>query len=188
VLQINLDHLQAIFAHAESTYPEECCGLLLGQVEPQASTGYRFECRRLVEVWATENAWNAEAEVEMRAMRGSSLCGAIAPETGVAETGVAETATSPLTKTRRYWIDPKEILEAQRHARSKNLDIIGIYHSHTDHAAVPSECDRLCAWSHYSYLIVSVQQGRGQDVLSWKLDENRQFQSEEVWTVAPISP
>ncbi|MBD2070977.1 M67 family metallopeptidase [Leptolyngbya sp. FACHB-671] len=167
VLQINSDHLQTIFAHAERTYPEECCGLLLGQVEPQASAS-QTETHRLVEVWATENTWNAEAEAEMRA---------IAPET----------ATHPLTKDRRYWIDPKEMLEAQRYARSKNLDIVGIYHSHTDHAAVPSECDRLCAWSHYSYLIVSVQQGNVQDVLSWRLDEKRQFQSEEILTVAPTS-
>jgi len=167
MLQIDPEHLQAIFAHAERTYPEECCGLLLGQLESQVSAS--CENHRLVEVWATENAWSVETEAEMRV---------IAPET----------AAHPLTKTRRYWIDPKEMLEAQRYARSKNLDIVGIYHSHTDHAAVPSECDRLCAWSHYSYLIVSVRQGSAQDVLSWKLDENRQFQSEEILTVAPTSP
>jgi proteasome lid subunit RPN8/RPN11 len=168
VLQINPDQLQTIFAHAERTYPEECCGLLLGQIESQASSS-PGKNHRLVEVWATENAWDAEAEAEMQA---------IAPET----------ATHPLTKTRRYWIDPKEMLEAQRYARSKNLDIVGIYHSHTDHAAVPSECDRLCAWPHYSYLIVSVQQGSAQDVLSWRLDEKRQFQPEGILTVAPTSP
>jgi proteasome lid subunit RPN8/RPN11 len=168
VLQINSEHLQSIFVHAERTYPEECCGLLLGQVESQASANHS-ENHKLVEVWETENAWSAETEAEMRV---------IAPET----------ATHPLSKTRRYWIDPREMLEAQRYARSKKLDIIGIYHSHTDHAAVPSECDRLCAWSHYSYLIVSVQQGSAQDVLSWRLDENRQFQSEEILTVAPTSP
>ena len=40
--------------HAESAYPEECCGLLLGRVTAGVKT--------LVEVWPTENAWSAEAE------------------------------------------------------------------------------------------------------------------------------
>jgi proteasome lid subunit RPN8/RPN11 len=77
------------------------------------------------------------------------------------------------------------MLKAQKDARDRNLDIIGIYHSHPDHPAVPSEFDRAIAWQRYSYVIVSVQQGKTCDLQSWSLDDNCQFQSEEILTLSP---
>jgi len=50
VLELSIDHLWAIRAHA-GTYPDEC-GLLLGNLSKDNKT--------LVEVMATENAWSAE--------------------------------------------------------------------------------------------------------------------------------
>lgn len=72
------------------------------------------------------------------------------------------------------------MLKVQKEARDRQLDIIGIYHSHPDHPAIPSEFDRLCGWQAYSYIIVSVLQGKARDVLSWSLDDNHQFQPEEI--------
>jgi proteasome lid subunit RPN8/RPN11 len=60
------------------------------------------------------------------------------------------------------------------------MNIIGIYHSHPDHPAVPSESDRLLAWSAYSYIILSVQSNGVADYRSWTLDEEQQFQEEEI--------
>jgi proteasome lid subunit RPN8/RPN11 len=60
------------------------------------------------------------------------------------------------------------------------MKIIGIYHSHPNHPAVPSESDRLLAWSAYSYVILSVAAGGIADYRSWTLDEERQFYEEEV--------
>ena len=104
----------------------------------------------------------------------------------MAADGPDQEADPSLTKTRRYWIDPKEMLEAQRHGRHRQLDIIGVYHSHTDHPAIPSECDRACAWLHYSYMIVSVHQGSTQDMRCWSLDESEQFQHEEMITTPSL--
>jgi proteasome lid subunit RPN8/RPN11 len=77
------------------------------------------------------------------------------------------------------------MLKAQKQARDRNLDIIGIYHSHPDHPAVPSEFDRAIAWQQYSYIIVSVQQGKACDLKNWSLDDDHQFQPEEMLTVSP---
>lgn len=84
------------------------------------------------------------------------------------------------SKADRYWIDPVEMLAVIRDARMRNLDMIGVYHSHPNHPAIPSECDRQLAWQQYSYVIISVQQGMANDLYSWRLDENHQFQPETV--------
>ncbi len=159
VLQLTVDHLQLVRAYGEQTYPHECCGLLLG-IQSRAEAG---GCRTVVELWSTQNTWNAEAAALME-------------------------SPLSLTSASRYWIDPKDILNAQRYARNRQLDIIGVYHSHPDHPAVPSECDRTLAWVGYSYMIVSVLEGNAQDLLSWSLDKDHQFQPEPLLIMGDRRP
>jgi proteasome lid subunit RPN8/RPN11 len=143
--------LQAIQAHADRTYPEECCGLLLGTIAADEKVVH--------EVYTTPNAWDQDVATVLNDREG-------------------------LTKTRRYWIAPEDSLAAMREAHQRDLDIIGIYHSHPDHPAIPSECDRAIAWSQYSYLIVSVEQGTAIDCRSWILNEQHQFDPETIQLAA----
>lgn len=145
------EHIRVIYNHAESTYPEECCGIILGTMNDIEKT--------VVEVWQTENVWGKETAGDFLE---------------------AETITD---KRRRYAIAPVDLLKAQKTARDLNLNIIGIFHSHTDHPAIPSEFDRTYAWQGYSYIIVSVQQGKSDQMQSWYLDDSSQFQPEEIVTV-----
>ncbi len=138
--------------HAESTYPEECCGLLLGLL--------RGDVKTLVEVLPTQNSWGDEGVDDFQAIESS--------------------AQRKSSKRNRFSIAPKVMLQAQKDARDRNLDIIGIFHSHPDHPAVPSEFDRAIAWQQYSYIIVSVQQGKACDLKSWSLNDEHQFQPEEI--------
>lgn len=71
----------------------------------------------------------------------------------------------------RYEIPVRELLEAQREARERELEVIGYYHSHPDHPARPSERDRAEAWPGVSYLIVGVERGTAGEVTSWRLGE-----------------
>jgi proteasome lid subunit RPN8/RPN11 len=146
-IALSESHISSIRTHAESTYPEECCGLLLGQVSNDSKT--------LVEVLPTKNAWSAESENIWPEQKG-------------------------LTEKRRYAISPQEMLKAMKEGRDRNLEIIGIYHSHPDCAAVPSECDRIGAWPQYSYIIISVRQSVSEDLRSWILDTDSNFQAEEI--------
>jgi proteasome lid subunit RPN8/RPN11 len=79
------------------------------------------------------------------------------------------------SKCDRYEIEPKEMLAAMKLARSENLEIIGIYHSHPDHPARPSESDRQLAWAQYIYLICSVEGGIVTNMTAWRLDDREQF-------------
>ncbi|ABB56191.1 Mov34/MPN/PAD-1 family protein [Synechococcus elongatus] len=77
----------------------------------------------------------------------------------------------------RYQVDPQALLQAQRYCRDRQWQILGIYHSHPDHPAVPSECDRQQAWPEYVYLIASVTQGKIEDCRCWHLNDQRQFEA-----------
>ncbi|WP_052334385.1 M67 family metallopeptidase [Kamptonema formosum] len=109
VIKLHPQHLQSIRAHAESTYPEECCGLLLGAISRDEKT--------VREVRPAPNAWTAETAEEL-------------------------SADASLTKKRRYVIEPRSMLEAQREARNRQLVILGFYHGSIPVVQrSPNECD-----------------------------------------------
>lgn len=81
----------------------------------------------------------------------------------------------------RYLIAPSDLLAAEKEASRLALDVIGVYHSHPDHPARPSEYDRDHAFPWYSYLILSVAGGEPQDLTSWVLRDDRSgFDAEEL--------
>ena len=82
----------------------------------------------------------------------------------------------------RYVIAPGEYLEAERAARKENLDIVGVYHSHPDHPAVPSRTDlELATFPGYAYVIVSVENGKAAALSAWSLAADRsRFLTEEM--------
>lgn len=85
----------------------------------------------------------------------------------------------------RFLIGPLEMLRGERHARALGLDIVGIYHSHPDCPAVPSQFDLDHAWPVYSYIIVTATAHGIDDFRSWELREDRSgFDEESVETLA----
>lgn len=73
----------------------------------------------------------------------------------------------------RYLISPDDLLRLEREVRADGLEIVGYYHSHPDHPAVPSAYDAAHAWPWYSYLIVRVEQGQPREAASYTLDPHR---------------
>ncbi|HSU65379.1 MAG TPA: rhodanese-like domain-containing protein [Tepidisphaeraceae bacterium] len=71
----------------------------------------------------------------------------------------------------RFSIDPRAQLKAEREAEAAGLAVLGFYHSHPNHPARPSEYDRDHGWPFYSYVIVSVMDGKPADMTSWVLNE-----------------
>jgi proteasome lid subunit RPN8/RPN11 len=73
----------------------------------------------------------------------------------------------------RYLIAPDDLRQLERAVRESGQEIVGYYHSHPDHPARPSVFDAEHAWPWYSYLIVRIDRGRGADMASWVLDDER---------------
>lgn len=59
----------------------------------------------------------------------------------------------------RYFIDPKDLLKAEKDARALDLEVVGYYHSHPDHPAFASVTDSAKSWEPYVYFILSVRNG-----------------------------
>ncbi len=86
----------------------------------------------------------------------------------------------------RFLIGPEEMLRGERHARSLGLDVVGIYHSHPNAPAVPSQFDLDHAWPAYSYIIVAVTAAGAGDLNSWVLRDDRSgFDAEPIQRTSP---
>ena len=115
MIQIQPEAWQLMVSHAQATYPNECCGAMLGTVDGDVKT---------VKIGvAIENAF----------------------------TGVQH---------ERYELRPEDLLKADREARSRGMDLIGIFHSHPDCDAYFSETDlkNSCPW--YSFVVLSIYKGQ----------------------------
>ena len=81
----------------------------------------------------------------------------------------------------RYLIQPEEMLQAERDARRSGREILGFYHSHPDVPARPSQYDLEHAWPVYSFLIMSVNQGKATEMHSWVLvQDSSRFEEEAI--------
>jgi proteasome lid subunit RPN8/RPN11 len=81
-------------------------------------------------------------------------------------------------KRRRFEIAPQDYLDAEKYAEEKQLELLGVYHSHPNHPAVPSEHDRAAAQPFFSYLIISVNDKIPGPIRSWRLNDDWQFEEE----------
>ncbi len=83
-------------------------------------------------------------------------------------------------KKRRFSITPRDYMKAETLASELDLTLLGVYHSHPVHPAIPSEHDLSVAMPYFSYVIVSVYGENDIHVRSWKLNDERQFEEELV--------
>ena len=134
--------LEEIKRHAETDYPQECCGLLIGRIEDDGQT------RVVLEIHPVANNWG-ESD----------------------------------TMHRRMMIMPEDYMRAERRFAKEGLGVVGNYHSHPEHPAVPSQFDleNLAPWPTMSYMVVSVIKGRAVEARSWELEADRsRFNEEEI--------
>ena len=131
--------LSAIEAHAVTTYPEECCGLLLGTFQDSQRTKKIQEPKPMSNVFEKKERYH------------------------------------------RFTIDPKDFMKAETDAESRGLEIVGIYHSHPNAPAKPSEFDRVHAWPSLSYVVVEVRDRKAVEMKSWILKDDRsEFAPEQI--------
>ena len=103
----------------------------------------------------------------------------------VVETYGISNAREEGAKRNRFLIRPEELIRGEQYAREKGLDVVGFYHSHPDDRAVPSKYDLDHAWPAYSYIVVSVEDGRAEDLRSWEMEDDRSRFNEEEMAPSP---
>lgn len=81
---------------------------------------------------------------------------------------------------RRFAIDPLDYMKAEKYAIEHQLELLGIYHSHPLHPAIPSEHDLKQAMPVFSYIILSTQPEEVIDITSWQLNSEREFVREKL--------
>ena len=115
MIEIETNPWQTMVLHAERTYPNECCGAMLGHI--------RADRKIVVEAVPLENSFAGEQNA-------------------------------------RYELRPTDLAAADRTANARGLDLIGIFHSHPDCDAYFSDTDlkNSCPW--YSFVVLSVYNGR----------------------------
>ena len=110
-------------------------------------------------------------------------CGLLLGQAGAGWVRVQEAvAAENLNRERpgdRYDLDPQGHLRAEERARALGLTVVGVWHSHPDHPARPSETDRNGAWEGWSYLILSVTAEGVPDLRSWR-PRGERFEEEEL--------
>lgn len=88
--------------------------------------------------------------------------------------------SKPGDQRRRFEISPLQYMQAEQYALEHELTLLGVYHSHPKHPAVPSEHDRVQALPTFSYVILNVEaEGVGR-ISSWELNPQRQFEEENI--------
>jgi proteasome lid subunit RPN8/RPN11 len=135
VIAISAKVLGEIRAHGRDTYPEECCGGLLGR---------RGDPARVIRIERIDNVRDVE-------------------------------------RARRYEVSPQDYLRLERLAAQEEVELLGFYHSHPDHPAVPSAYDRDHAFPFFHYLVCAVASGQPGEVTGWVLSEDRgEFDPEPI--------
>jgi proteasome lid subunit RPN8/RPN11 len=138
MIEIETGPWQTMVLHAERTYPNECCGAMLGYIKGGKKS--------VTEAVPLENAFGGE-------------------------------------QAQRYELRPEDLLAADRAARERGLDVIGIFHSHPDCDAYFSQTDlkNSCPW--YSFVVLSIQNGTFHNANSFlpDADQTRADSEELIW-------
>jgi proteasome lid subunit RPN8/RPN11 len=101
------------------------------------------------------------------------MLGLTQDENKTVQTALRMENVNPGSQRERYVLDSRDLLAADAEARRRGLDVIGIYHSHPDCDAYFSQTDlkNSCPW--YSFVVLSVQQGRYHHANSWLPDADQ---------------
>jgi proteasome lid subunit RPN8/RPN11 len=138
MIEIQSSPWSTMVVHAERTYPNECCGAMLGHTDG--------EKKIVTEAIPLENAFSGE-------------------------------------QGERYELRPEDLLAADQAARSRGLDLIGIFHSHPDCDAYFSQTDlkNSCPW--YSFVVLSIVKGKFDHANSFlpDLDQTKADREELIW-------
>ena len=103
------------------------------------------------------------------------VCGLLVGRSTAGRSEVVQAAQArniePERQRDRYRLAPDDWVAIDNRARAEGVEIIGVWHTHPDHPAKPSQTDLEAAWEGYAYLILSVTTEGVAELRSWRLAE-----------------
>lgn len=84
----------------------------------------------------------------------------------------------------RYNMDPVGFMRVEKDIARRGLEMVGIYHSHPDHPARPSQTDFNHAWPIFSYIIYAIAKGTDIEAKNWCLNEDASEFVEEAYEIS----
>ncbi|QDV06168.1 hypothetical protein Poly30_16730 [Planctomycetes bacterium Poly30] len=100
------------------------------------------------------------------------------------EATVAARCRNLAAAPKRFEVHPEDFLAAELRAEDEGLIVLGVWHSHPDEPAIPSESDRAGAYSSWCYVIAEARGGSIGSVRAWQLEAGR-FEERVLETSAP---
>ena len=73
----------------------------------------------------------------------------------------------------RYQVDSREDMQVRKELRKTDLEVVGYYHSHPNHGAYFSKTDTEQAWESYLYVVLSVREGKSDDLKAFVAEKDR---------------
>jgi len=101
-------------------------------------------------------------------------------ENRIIEEAVPVDNSQPGDQRKRFEISPQDYMKAEKYGLENDLELVGIYHSHPDHPAIPSRHDHKQALPFFSYIILSIREAVFLKITSWKLNDQGDFKSEKI--------
>jgi proteasome lid subunit RPN8/RPN11 len=147
-IQIPRAVIDDMIAHAREMDPFECCGLLAGR---NGKVSHQYRISNTV------------------ARSGQAL--ELFKQANVKRLEQLSEKTRPMVA---YFMDTRELMAAFKDMRQKQLDLLVVYHSHTESPAYPSETDiGLAMYPEAAYLIVSLEDKRKPDLQAYWIKDRQ---------------
>ena len=101
-------------------------------------------------------------------------CGLMVGSDGVVEEAVPLPNSYTGPQEDFFVMDPQDLNRVDRDARTRNLEVLGVFHSHPNCDAYFSKRDleNSCSW--FSYVVLSVKNGRFDHAASYRPDFDQQ--------------
>lgn len=160
MIKISENLMAMIRAHAAEGYPHEIVGVMAGEYAEGIGTVTRL--------FRGQNQFRLAEE----------------HEDGTALDALREKLAVEGASANRFFMTADEMRGVGEACRAEGIDILGFYHTHPDHPALPSATDLRFARETlpgYSYLIMSVNNGVPADTTCWILsDDESRFEQENI--------
>jgi proteasome lid subunit RPN8/RPN11 len=83
-------------------------------------------------------------------------------------------------KSKLFTISAQDYLNAEQHVDQQGLILIGVYHTHINQPAMPSELDIEFAFPDFYYIIYSLVNFAFSEVRCWRIDSQRNLREEKI--------